>query len=512
MTNSTMTIEMLGSGIQPLRELIYRKSGIVLEGDLPNALQSVVRAKMESRGIVSPGEYYRFLGSSFDGQRELEELISHITVNETYFFRNAAHFAALRERILAKSVEDNGDDVVRIWSAGCSTGEEPYSIAMVALDFMQDQGNLKIEILGTDVDKGAIDKAERGLYGKRSLRAIEDRYRKRYFSKANGKFEIDSDLKGMVRFGHFNLMEKPYPKPSKGNWDIIFCRNVIIYFDHEAVSHVTDGFHSVLAENGYLFMGHSEALDSVSSGFAPVEVCGAFVYVKKPYGDRGKVNLAGSVPLPRASLIQAQPEAFTRQKRNRTTKHRGQRRSDKARELKLPKQEEGAESIYDRAYELFVAGRSDEALRMVETQIESKSEDAWVHLLAGKIYADRGLYEQAIERLKQSIQLEPLLTEAHYLLGVVCQRSEQISKAIDEFKRAIYIDRDCALSHFGLACVYHSKGLMDDAAREYANTVKILERFQDDEIVEFSGGITVRILTQTCLKRMEELGSVISDQ
>lgn len=504
-----MTLEISDKDIRLFRDLIREKSGMDLQGSRLDALRSGLYTRMESMGIADPNRYYSFLHHDPTGKKELEELLSYITINETYFFRNAAHFAALRDHVLVKSIRENKNGILRIWSAGCSTGEEPYSIAMTVLSLMQDQEDLKIEILGTDVDKEAIAKAERGLYGKRTLRVTEEKYRNSYFSRNNGKFEIADKLRDITRFEYFNLMETLYPRPSQGDWDIIFCRNVVIYFDRESVRHVVNGFNSVLADNGYLFMGHSEALDGISRDFSPVEISGAFVYVKKPYGDiiaeNEKVRRRGGEEARQQEDDGSWKVKPLEQEWGAELIHT---RSSEllSTEVKLQSaQEEDAESMYTEASELLAEGRIDEALSKIEIYMELNPEDARGHLLTGIIYGDRGLYEWSIGEFEKCIEIEPLLTQAHHLLGVVYQTSGQTAEAIDEFKKAIYIDKGCVLSHFGLARTYHANQMKADAVREYSNTLKILGKMEDDEILEFSGGLTVRILMQTCLSKIEEL-------
>ena len=169
---------------------------------------------------------------------------------------------------------------------------------------------------------------------------------------------------------------------------------------------------------------------------------------------------------------------------------------------------EDLEPIYREAFELFEREQSEAAMSKIEAYVGSKPKDARVHLLAGKIYADRGAYERAVDEFRKSIELDPLLTESHYLLGVIYQGLGQMTRAIDEFRKSVYIDKDCVLPYFSLACIYQSSNMRQDALREYNNAVRILEKIRGDEIIQFSGGIAARLLMQTCLKNIEELSEV----
>ena len=540
-----MSISIEDKDIELFQDLICRKSGIYLNGSGLDTLRAGLYARVESKGFVSPSRYYGYLCFHPEGQQELEELISYITINETYFFRNAGHFAALRNHVLVKLMEDKAKSggVIRIWSAGCSTGEEPYSIAMAVMDVAakKDAASLRVSILGTDVDKEALAKAERGIYGERALRVTEDKYKSRYFNcrvadyedkkiypflaVGDPTYEIDKTLRDIVRFKSFNLMETQYPKPPAepgGGWDIIFCRNVVIYFNKESLSHVASSFANVLSNNGYLFMGHSETLDGVTDEFSLVELGGAYVYVKKQASPgwkdaaKGRRGDAANLHVP-ASPLKAKPSVPPSPGSPRT---RGRVAPSPRRPIAPSPQKpermfrtkrelpEDTELIYREAVELFAHEQpafASAALSKIETYIESKPEDARGHLLAGKIYADRGNYEGAVDEFEKSIKLEPLLTEAHYLLGVIYQTLGQTSSAIDEFKKSVYIDRDCVLPYFSMACIYQSNSMRDDALREFTNAVRILEKLQDDEIIQYSGGLTVRLLTQICQKNIQAL-------
>lgn len=465
-----MKLEISDGELCVFRDLIRERSGIYLEGSYLDTLKAGLCTRMETIGFSNSSRYYNFLRFHPEGQCELEKLLPYVTVNETYFFRNALHFEALRDHILAKLTRENRNGVIKIWSAGCSTGEEPYSIAMAVLDIIQDGKDIQTEILGTDLDKEAISKAIQGSYKKRSLRAMEDKYKDRYFSVNDSRIEIDKRLKDMVQFSCFNLMDATYPKPSQGCWDIIFCRNVIIYLDGGSARYVTDMFEKVLDDNGYLFLGDSETLDGLSDAFSPVNIGDTFVYVKKR--NDAVITKDEKRAIGIAKISQKKTSGHKQYKANFA------KQGDR---LKKP-----------------------ETLHQTKDE-ESKQEDVRSYLLAGKNYANQGAYERAVDELKKSVKLDPLLMESHYLLGVTYQTLGQISKAIEEYKRCVFIDRDCALPHFNLACVYRSSNMREDAMREYRSAFIMLEKLRDDEIVQFSDGITVGMLKQLCLKNIMEL-------
>ena len=513
-----MELEILDKDVRLFQGLISRKSGISLEDSRLDTLRAGLYTEMESKGFADPSQYYNFLRFHPDGAAELEQLLTYVTINETYFFRNPAHFNALRDHVLFRLSREKKDGVIKVWSAGCSTGEEPYSIAIAFLDLFEDRPNLKIEIVGTDVDRTALEKARRGFYRNRALRVTEDRHKKRYFEETSGGFEISEQLKQIVRFEHFNLMETPYLKPSKAHWDIIFCRNVVIYFDRRSVHHVVNNLCSVLSDDGYLFMGHAESLDGISDDLSLTEVGETFIYTKKSRSGDVSFSASSSQPLPRLEEREGREPSddISPLQRDRgapsgavSTRRRRFVELDVKEDVAAPEKQvppvKDLESMYQESLELFRQEQYDAALSAVEMYTEHKPDDARGHLLSAKIYADWGIYKRAASGFETAVSLDPLLIEAHYLLGIVYQELGQVSKAIEEFRKSIYIDKDRALPYFSLARAYQSIDMSDNALREYSNALRIMKRMEEDEVLQFSGGMTARLLAQVCVKNIEEL-------
>jgi chemotaxis protein methyltransferase CheR len=202
-----------------------------------------------------------------------------LTTNETYFFREGFQLRAFTDEILPELIQlKQRDKTLRIWSAGCSTGEEPYTIAMLMLELGCFQG-WRIEIVGSDISLRVVQHARKGIYGKSSFRATEQRYIDRFFTEAEGGYRIKDEVRELVTITHMNLFDANR-LALLGKMDVIFCRNVIIYFDNDSKMRVIESFYNTLRAGGYLLLGHSESLMNISTAFALKHLKNDMVYQK----------------------------------------------------------------------------------------------------------------------------------------------------------------------------------------------------------------------------------------
>jgi chemotaxis protein methyltransferase CheR len=258
------------------RTLVYEKSGINL-GDHKQALVCArVGKRMRSLGIQDFKEYFKVVSGDQSGS-ELVMLLDVISTNVTHFFREAKHFDVLGS--LLREWSACGQTRFRIWSSASSTGEEPYSIAMTVREVLNNGAGQEVKILATDISTQVLDTARRGVYGEKKLDKVPPNFLSKYFrqgqGRAEGLYELKKEVREMVTFGRLNLSEHPYPL--RGPLDVIFCRNVMIYFDNNVRSRVLANMYSLLKPGGYLMVGHAESLTGLVSEFKSVMPS---VYVK----------------------------------------------------------------------------------------------------------------------------------------------------------------------------------------------------------------------------------------
>ncbi|WP_231934343.1 protein-glutamate O-methyltransferase CheR [Geobacter sp. DSM 9736] len=265
-----------------IRDVIHDHSGLFFDFDFKYLLEKRLSKRLISLQLNNFTEYYRFLKYGRTREQELSDTMDILTTNETYFFREAFQLKAFTEEILPdvrSRKEKKGDRSLRIWSAGCSTGEEPYTIAILLLE-MGCFDNWRIEVIGTDISNRVLQHARKGIYGRYSFRTTEGRYIDRYFTKGeDSNFEVCDKVKGLVTISHLNLVDHSR-LALLGTMDVVFCRNVIIYFDIESKKKVIDSFYKALSPNGYLLLGHSESLMNITTSFALKHLQNDLVYQK----------------------------------------------------------------------------------------------------------------------------------------------------------------------------------------------------------------------------------------
>ena len=272
-----------------IRDLIYNHCGLYFESDASYLLEKRLAKRLQLHQLTGFRDYYHFLKYNRNKDQELSDIMDVLTTNETYFFREAFQLKAFTDEIIPSLREmkmKSGDRTLRIWSAGCSSGEEPYTIAILLLD-MGGFSDWNVEIIGTDISQRVIQQARKGLYGKSSFRVTDDSYIRRYFTEQDGMYRVNDKVRGLVTISHLNLLDANRIA-LLGRMDVIFCRNVIIYFDQMARRKVIDSFYRTLREGGYLLLGHSESLMNISTAFTLKHLKNDMVYQKPlPAGTGG---------------------------------------------------------------------------------------------------------------------------------------------------------------------------------------------------------------------------------
>ena len=269
-----------------LCDFLYRRTGMVFTEAKRYFVERRVHERMAATGATTFASYFARLRS--DALGEVEQFINAFTVNETYFYREEHQLQCLttdllRERILTK----RSGEAIRIWSAPCSTGEEPYSIAMWLLENWPLVDAYDVEIVGSDIDTRVLDAAAAGVFGKRALMRLSPDVVERYFDRLDDdNWRILEDLRGSVRFAPVNLIE-PAETASFGRFDVIFCRNVLIYFDDASRRTAAENLFENLAPGGFICLGHSESMSRISPLFDVRRYRDAIVYQRPPERARG---------------------------------------------------------------------------------------------------------------------------------------------------------------------------------------------------------------------------------
>ncbi len=470
------------------RDLIDKKSGLHFDEGRKGLLEEALRVRIKETKAGGFQEYYRILSEVSTESEEFSRLLDILTIKETFFLRDKAQFEALRTIVLPEIIhkQKNRERNINIWSAACATGEEPYSIAMFLLDALPNPKKWNIRILATDISDEALTKARKGVYRKRSIRLLSDTDISRFFEKKGEEYVIVPQVKSLVEFSTLNLVRDAFPTSNGNGWDIIFCRNVIIYFQVETIRKVLTKINQSLSEEGFLFTGYAEILRYLSTTFQPVNFGGAFIYKKKKESGEGKGETALLGNNETKSPRKLQPAAT----RSIPSKLRPQALpispTISKRETVLPKvsTSEGIPSEQE---------KKQKAGKCIE--------------LAEKL-SNQGLHKEAIEECHLAIKHDPLLVDAYFLAGLLYNNKGDTSIAIKKFKKTLFLKPDYFLARLNLADLYLKEGIeQKKIIIEYTNILEGLLQNPKEDLGKFAGGYTAENLLKVCKERLTQMGA-----
>lgn len=253
-----------------LRDLIYERTGISYEENKIYYIKKRLQTRMEQGNYQKIDEYIKFLKHLDRNGREFQELMNLLTVNETYFFREFSQLQVFAEACLPEVIERKqaaGKRSLKIFSAGCSTGEEAYTLAIILREMIDDFNRWNVLVKAADIDENVLAAARRGVYDQRAVKEVPASYLRDYFSKPGpGQYAVKQEIKDLVVFDHLNLMDRRALR-MEDDYDFVFCRNVLIYFDDVSRKQVVDKFYTILNKGGFIFLGHAESLSRITTAF-----------------------------------------------------------------------------------------------------------------------------------------------------------------------------------------------------------------------------------------------------
>ncbi len=263
-------MELSAAEFEEWRKFIYELTGIYFQDNKKYLLESRLLKRVNFLKLNSFKEYLEYLKKNRNNKAEYNELFEVITINETFFFRNQPQLDALVTRVIPEIMsmpENKHKNRFKIWSAACSSGEEPYSVAITIQEMIKPKyPNVNFEIVGTDINYQVLNTARAGIYKEYAVRNTPPYYIKKYFKQENGRYILNDTIKRMVKFKMLNLADD-FGMKLMQNFDIIFCANVLIYFDKESKMRVVNHLYNALNKGGYLFIGYSETLHGISKAF-----------------------------------------------------------------------------------------------------------------------------------------------------------------------------------------------------------------------------------------------------
>lgn len=477
--------------LENFKHVLGTRYGLNFDPRNDKALKKAITKRMEALGFNSEFDYYSFLKKSKDAAEEFDELISLLTVGHTNYFRSPDQFRALQEHVLPRilSQKTGKDKKIKIWSAGCSTGDEPYSIAITLLEEFKEIKQWDVKILATDINSQFLQHARSGIYDRWTTKYVEQELFDKYFVKRGNSALLKDQVKNMVKFFYLNLATDGYPFTQEGidKFDIIFCRNVLIYFRKDMVKRIIKKFYDLLEDNGYLFLGYSESLSKISRDFEPNSLYGVFFYEKMLPELRAKparVPQAKPARVPQAKPIEVPSSPRTKVLPLRPI---------------TPEPEEIDEKrLYLEGINHFGQERFEKAAEIFEHILEKNPRSPQALLGIGFLLANKGKDPEARQKCQEVLEIDQLLPESYYLLGVLNEREGDLKATRECYQRAIFLEKDFIMAHFNLAILYKREGKWKEAQREFKNIVNILKSRKDNEPIKFSGGFNKRSFLKIC--------------
>ncbi|PXF59270.1 MAG: chemotaxis protein CheR [Deltaproteobacteria bacterium] len=503
-----MTQNISDHTISKLSELVRSQTGLYFTKerwtDLKRGIDS---AALELDFENTEAFIHSLLSSPLTG-KQLDSLVRYLTIGETYFFRDKNVFKVLEKHLLPDliNLRRNRGKSLRFWSAACCSGEEPYTIAIYIDQVLPEWQDWEITILASDINARFLQKAIKGVYTNWSFRDTPKWVMKKYFQRyGENRYEISPHIKKMVTFFQFNLSKQGRASHlnSIQAMDVIFCRNVLIYFDSEMRAQVIQNLSGFLSDGGWLIVSPSEAPFIQQPGLHQVRFPGAILYKKgisekqtpdKPeykleHRPRGKARfsykvlenrLSKTIPLPSPALS-SRPEA--------------QKDFEK---ITKEKRHEPKQDLYGEALTLYEKGHYEKSADMLAVLLSQGRDNHHESVvLLARACANLGKLDDAEKWCKQAvINAEKLNPVLHYLLATIYHEQGHLKESIKSHRQALYIDPEFVLAHFALGNLLQKLGRFNESGKHFENALSLLLRMDTDEIIPFSEGISAGSLTE----------------
>lgn len=441
-----------------------------------------------------------WLSSSPLTKYQVEVLASHLTVGETYFFREKKSLQIVEESILPELIKSRRSDRrLRIWSAGCCTGEEPYTIAIILAKIIPDLERWNVTLLATDINSRFLSKASAGIYSDWSFRDTPEWIQSKYFRKTgSANFELISQVKDLVTFAYLNLAEDAFPSLTNNTnaMDIIFCRNVLMYLAPRHVRAIARKFFRCLTDSGWLVVSPIDTSHELSSQLAIVHRSGAILYRKgspslesdlifpaeQPYGSG--ISSAASTPLPEpetpAFVLSGEPE--------------------------LPIAANGPavaprpDTTADETLALYEQGEYAAAADQLAARLCQYPDHVPTMTLLARVHANQGNLEEALTWCDKAIAKQKIEPGIHYLRATILLERNSLDEAVLSLQRTLYLDPNFVLAHFTLGMIAVQRGRLEASEKHFENVRVLLARYAPEEILADSGGITASRLMEIIMR------------
>jgi chemotaxis protein methyltransferase CheR len=508
-----MTAVLDRSEIERFRSLVALRLGLQFDDGKLELLADVLRMRMESCACNRFPWYEQRLLAPATGREEIRALAEQLTVGETYFFRNRDHFrafveVAVPERIRARPQKRK----LRILSAGCASGEEAYSLAILVRDRLPELAGREVEIRAIDINASMIEKAARSRYSAWALRDTPPDLREKYFHADGRDLVLDESLRAAVVFEERNLVEDHPSFWRRESFDIVFCRNVIMYFVPDVARTVVARIAHSLSPGGFLFLGHAETLRGISQEFHLRHTHETFYYQRREAGEarpepatpQASPQIGWPVPaLAAAEITDSWFDIIQRASERIASLAQGKGKPalERAHPAAPP-------APWDRALaiELLRTERFAEALGFLKGLSPESRADPDAQLLLAVLLTNHGDPAEAESVCRKLIQLDELNAGAHYLIALCREHAGDRQAAAEHDQAAVYLDPMFAMPHLHLGLMSRGSGDLEAARRELGQALTLLAREDASRVLLFGGGFTREALAEFCRDGLRACG------
>jgi chemotaxis protein methyltransferase CheR len=476
--------------------------GLRRDGAATGEWDGLLLQHLKASGVDTFAAYQARISTPSERRAELARLAERLTVGETYFFRESRQLTALATAALPELLRARDGGRVRILSVGCSSGEEPYSICITARELLGAAAS-RLEIVAFDANPAAIAEARAARYSDWSLRATPPSLRARWFQSARGEHRLADEIRGAVTFHVRNLFDDDPAFWIPRSVDVVFCRNILIYFSPAKITAALVRFASVLAKDGYLFLGHSETTRGYCDLLRAEPIAGAFCH---------RVIGAAAAPLPALALLDQDRQAppATDATWVTTIDQATRRLEELFARVQTPPSLPPAPALpvlLEGLASLIQAERFADALaRIAEIEAAAPGAQGALDLARAAILTNQGRLREAAERCRTLLARHPACAEAHYLLGLGCEHEGQAAQAQTHYHAAIEADPGLAMPHLKMGQVAARAGRRDEARQHFSQALGLLETQDAFRHGLLDGGFSREALAEMCVTGLRTCG------
>lgn len=486
-----MIAKLKDTGLSGVCEIIASRMGLHFPVERWDMLRHNLTLAGVEFGFQHLNEFTQWLLTTDLNNKQIDILASYLTISETFFWRETPVFSAITDFVLPELIasKKDGGKNIRIWSAGCSSGEEAYSLAIALHKAIPDIKDWNVTILATDINPKALEKAASGIYSKWSFRNCPSWLKANYFNNlGEGKYEIIPEIKEMVTFSKLNLVEDIFPSVVNNTqkMDIIFCRNVLMYFTDEWIRKISQNLSHSLTKDGWFVVSSCELSSQVFINFTPIDYSGAFLYRK------GQKNFSTSKKTSSLLFVRDEPSPVVTDLFISPNS-----------ELYLTILNSDMGIITPTELSIVTTTEPDSATAPDSTsEIVSDIEPATD--LNIRQLANQGHLPEALLLCDEGIEEDKFSTGLYFLRASILQELDKTSEAIASLKQAIYLDPNFIMAHFALGNLFIRQRQPKNAKRYFNNVLDLLSTFNDEDILVESEGLSVMHIREIISANMQK--------